>query len=355
MNKKGLSGVVTAVLIILLAIVAIGIIWFYIQNLITGAGDDLIVTDLTISLDVERAEILENGNLKLRVKSISGSADKLRVVAYNFEGEAISFLDENGLAELQQRTLEIDFVSEGLEGKVERVEVYPIITDDGRDKIGRIGFEKKVGDFENSSSNNEGVSEESDEGNVVDGEDNPDESILESRTLDYLNLISDIYAEDDDGFNYQIQLKYDISSLSGEETIESADACFYLSNLAGETVDRDVSVWYVADQNWDDSIQVPDFHFQDLSIQTNGIFSNLNLGEYSCFDVSSQLQEALGDNYFTLRFEDPDRPMEITSVLYVSNNQLSFSDDGTASRISFSSKEVSAVNQRPYLDIKYKA
>ena len=77
-NKRGVSGVITAVLLILLVIAAIGILWVVVQNFITQGADTIPGASdcLTNQLSIESAVYGTAGtNLTVRVKRIGGDAD----------------------------------------------------------------------------------------------------------------------------------------------------------------------------------------------------------------------------------------------------------------------------------------
>ncbi len=136
MNKRGLSGVVIAVLLILLAIVAIGIIWGFVNNFLQSSGEGLSADSFNYNLNIEKAELIDDGDtLRVVVKRGSGGGEigKLRIVVSN-EDESESVTTEIGLAVLEKRTFEIP-----ISIIPEKVEVYPVlIGEDGKERIGRI-------------------------------------------------------------------------------------------------------------------------------------------------------------------------------------------------------------------------
>ena len=62
-NKKGLSMVVTSLIIILLVLVAIGIIWVVVQNIITEGTEQVSLGKFTINLEIRSAKINTAGGI----------------------------------------------------------------------------------------------------------------------------------------------------------------------------------------------------------------------------------------------------------------------------------------------------
>ena len=92
MNKRGLSGVIVTLITVLLAIVAIGLVWVVISNIIGSYTDKIEVGVNAITLKVMDAEI-EGSDLKIRIKRELGDGDisKVKVLLYNNDGESNAF------------------------------------------------------------------------------------------------------------------------------------------------------------------------------------------------------------------------------------------------------------------------
>jgi len=59
-NKKGLSEVVTTVLIILLAIVAITIVWFVVRNVIKSGSEEADIRKVSLDLNILEARVRDS-------------------------------------------------------------------------------------------------------------------------------------------------------------------------------------------------------------------------------------------------------------------------------------------------------
>jgi anionic cell wall polymer biosynthesis LytR-Cps2A-Psr (LCP) family protein len=68
MNKRGLSAVVTTVIVILLAIVAITIVWNFVKPTIEGAGSSIEILSKDSKLKVKKAETTSPGNIDVVIE-----------------------------------------------------------------------------------------------------------------------------------------------------------------------------------------------------------------------------------------------------------------------------------------------
>jgi len=75
-SKKGMSGVVTTLIIILLVIAAIGIIWVVLKNFIQSSSEQISLDKFTIDLDIKNAYVDQvSGNVSVVVGRGSGQGD----------------------------------------------------------------------------------------------------------------------------------------------------------------------------------------------------------------------------------------------------------------------------------------
>ena len=82
-NKKGLSDVVTIVLIILLALAAVGIIWAFIKPTIENTGSGIDLSAQCFNTEVKPMKCLYNSttdDVNVSVQLSKGKADKIKAV-----------------------------------------------------------------------------------------------------------------------------------------------------------------------------------------------------------------------------------------------------------------------------------
>ena len=113
-NKKGLSDVVTTVLIILLALAAVIIIWSFVRPAITGAGKGITTGTECFKTDIEVVSCDDGGTAvgnigKVVVKNNGQKAEKVKVVYTTSAGVATTE-DITSLASFNSKNvLETDF------------------------------------------------------------------------------------------------------------------------------------------------------------------------------------------------------------------------------------------------------
>jgi len=91
-NKKGISDVVTTVLIVLLSLVAVAIVWSFLSPLITKSGTQISQTQacLSASLEVASCKVASGTLYNVTVHRNAGAADveemKLKLIFLNADG-----------------------------------------------------------------------------------------------------------------------------------------------------------------------------------------------------------------------------------------------------------------------------
>ena len=105
-NKKGLSDVVTTLIIILLSLVAVGIVWVVVNNLISGGTEDINLGQFTIDVDFVSASVNGN-NITMTVKRTSGQGNMSSLKFIISDGSnSEEFTEEQSLIALQTKTLQ---------------------------------------------------------------------------------------------------------------------------------------------------------------------------------------------------------------------------------------------------------
>jgi len=140
-NKKGLSAVVTTVIMILLVLVAIGIIWVVVQNLIVRGTEGVGLGKFTINLEVESVSV-EDGITYVKVKRGAGEGDlsKIKFVISDGGGDSKTFEgDASDLDELEEKVFDLEGV-----GLVKEISLVPVlISESGKENLGN-EVDKKV-------------------------------------------------------------------------------------------------------------------------------------------------------------------------------------------------------------------
>ena len=144
MEKRGLSDVVTTVLIILLGIVAVAIVWVLVQNFVKDSTEKIELDTFTASVDVvpgsvKAAKIGTIVDLSLLVKR-GGEGEELtalNVIVEDDAGNSKTYKhDLSGTPLKAFETAKVTTSYSGLNGKVSKITVIPVITKEGKEMEG---------------------------------------------------------------------------------------------------------------------------------------------------------------------------------------------------------------------------
>jgi hypothetical protein len=156
-DKKGLSSVLTTLIIILLSLVAIGIVWVIISNIISNSSGEIGIEKFSIDINFIKASI--NGdNVKMTVKRAVGIGNVSGVKFIISDGsESEDFTITQSLVELQEKTFTV--ILESLSpAEIKTASVAPIyIGSNRKEKLGDITdtYNFKSGDIINNQTDNE--------------------------------------------------------------------------------------------------------------------------------------------------------------------------------------------------------
>lgn len=138
MEKRGLSTIVTTLLIILLVIIAIGVIWAVVRNVLQKGSENIGFEGLLIELNI-RAASIDGDTAYVQVKREAGEGD-LVGINFVFSDTDTSKVKEQAvvMTELEQRTFTFSLTEVGISSPTE-VSVAPIYElSSGKDKAGEV-------------------------------------------------------------------------------------------------------------------------------------------------------------------------------------------------------------------------
>lgn len=110
-NNKGLSAIVATLIIILLTLVAIGIIWVVIKNVIQGGAESVDLNTKCLAINLQANSVTESpaGTYDVTLKRNAGGEAFGGIKVSVFNGIVSSGIKDFGtLTELQTRTASID-------------------------------------------------------------------------------------------------------------------------------------------------------------------------------------------------------------------------------------------------------
>ncbi len=138
-DKKGVSAIVATLIIVLLVIVATGIVWVVVKNIISEGAEEIEFGRFTFDLSIKSAYI-ESSNANVKIRRSPGGEDLIGVRFIFFDGTNSIIADEKiPLEELQEKLFSFDSSKVGDVNSLQKVSVAPIYKlDSGKEKIGDI-------------------------------------------------------------------------------------------------------------------------------------------------------------------------------------------------------------------------
>jgi len=139
MNKRGLSRVVTTLMIILLVLVAIGIVWVVIRNIISLGIEGIFLERFTIDLKIKNAYVDENNIVVNLIKRKPGQGNLAGIKFIFSNGTNTESAEEDTtMEELEEKSFTFQ-LNELDVGTVETVSIAPIFgLDSGEERLGNI-------------------------------------------------------------------------------------------------------------------------------------------------------------------------------------------------------------------------
>jgi len=127
-KRKAQVSLIVWILLVLIAIIAIAIVWNFVIPFIREKAGEVETSPLTINLNVEEVILVETGPIKVRVKREIGKGELtgLKFVFYDGEGKTkIETIEDNLLNELESKIYYFSAMPEI--GQITRVSVVPVI------------------------------------------------------------------------------------------------------------------------------------------------------------------------------------------------------------------------------------
>ncbi len=145
MNKRGLSDIITNILIILIVLVAVGILWAFVRPFLTSSGEPLASTIDTYATQlsiVPQGVYVDNQNktMNITVRRGSGtsSANRVSIILTDVNRvSAVFSFDLSGLGEFESRAFFINYTNSSL-GNISSISIAPIFTSNGQETSGTV-------------------------------------------------------------------------------------------------------------------------------------------------------------------------------------------------------------------------
>jgi flagellin-like protein len=169
-NRKGLSAIVATLIIILLVLVAAGIIWVVVRNIMSEGAEGIELGRFTLDLSIKSAYI-DGTNVKVIVRRSPGGGDLIGVRFIFFNStDSISVDRRIPLIELQERLFSFNSSEVDDINALQEVSVAPIYeSSSGRETVGDITDTATISSSLPPGDNGNGVNGNGDNGNGDNG------------------------------------------------------------------------------------------------------------------------------------------------------------------------------------------
>jgi len=129
MNKKAQSQVITTVLIILVVLGLVVIVWNVFNSTISNSSEEIEINSFTTEIQIDKLEVLPNGNINIKVKTIRGEMESLRFIFHREQDSSITIEKTQNIPK-QLETKEFTFTNLEVPGTIVEVSVIPTIEGD---------------------------------------------------------------------------------------------------------------------------------------------------------------------------------------------------------------------------------
>ena len=138
-NTKGLSTIVATLLIILLTLVAVGIIWVVIKNVLKNSADEVSIGKFSIDLEISRVRIINSNSLSVVVKRNPGEASLSGIAFVAYSSDESELIKSTVILEQLEEREFIIVLSEFGTPVIRKISIAPLlISDSGKEFIGNI-------------------------------------------------------------------------------------------------------------------------------------------------------------------------------------------------------------------------
>lgn len=125
-NKRGMSAVISNLIIILLVIVAVTIVWSVVQGLIDDTTSQIDMEDFDINAKITRTEISQD-SIEVQVENSGGDPMAgVRIIVYDQKGDTTDFSEDVSISPNGRNTFDIEY-----SGIVKEIGVEPRVEKEG--------------------------------------------------------------------------------------------------------------------------------------------------------------------------------------------------------------------------------
>jgi hypothetical protein len=125
-DKRGLSTIVATLLIILLTLVAVGIIWVVVRNVIQGGSEQISLGKFTLDLKISQVQKINDSALSVTLKRNAGEGDFVGISFVVEDDTGTEVVKQNvSMSELQTKTYQLYFLIINT-SRLKKISIAPI-------------------------------------------------------------------------------------------------------------------------------------------------------------------------------------------------------------------------------------
>jgi len=138
-NKRGLSTIVTTLLILLLIFVAIGIIWIVVKKVIVEGSEQVSLGKFTLDLKITQVQTIDNNTIKVKIKRNQGAGDFVALSFIFDDGTNSEVIKRNSsMKEFEEIPFYLDLNEVNL-SNLEKIEIAPVFRlESGKEVVGPV-------------------------------------------------------------------------------------------------------------------------------------------------------------------------------------------------------------------------
>ena len=139
-NKRGLSNVIVTLIIIVISLIAVGLVWVVVQNLIEGETDEISLGFVTVDLEIKDVKVQGN-NTEVKVKRKIGEGEISGLKFIVSDGVNTEVIDKKNvnMSQLEEKTFILTSAELGNIVLIKEISVAPIFKlGSGEEKIGNV-------------------------------------------------------------------------------------------------------------------------------------------------------------------------------------------------------------------------
>ncbi len=140
-NKKGLSTIIVTLILILLSLVAVGIVWVVVSNILQSGTEQTSsgLGQIFLSIGIENVKVESNGDVSVSVKRNAGEGDLSGINFIVSDGENSQVIKKSeSLGELATKKFTITSAELTGVAFVKEISIAPISGTEGNEKVGSV-------------------------------------------------------------------------------------------------------------------------------------------------------------------------------------------------------------------------